>query len=221
MKPIVLCVLLFFLAWCTQVSQTPIVDIQSSGDSLGMTGVSVERTDHNQDNWKWTIEWNLVDNTQELVFDLTEDESIIYDWAIDKYSEVELNLDTYSVLELPLFDSSTEWGNLEAYYDDSGDLVKLTATFMGELGQTTYEYYLSHGVVYFLFERTQHYNAPIYDESFDEDLTRITQWWHFFNNWKLFYWYNEEGKVIDNSDELVQLEETALERLDNLLIEVQ
>jgi len=46
---------------------------------------------------------------------------------------------------------------------------------MGELGQTTYEYYLSHGVVYFLFERTQHYNAPIYDESFDEDLTRITQ----------------------------------------------
>ena len=65
-----------------------------------------------------------------------------------------------AVRKIDVYETS-EGGDAVFYYLGH-ELRKISARQLGEMGQARAEYYLLHGQPAFVFERTYHYNRPIY-----------------------------------------------------------
>lgn len=214
MKNIFLAFWLLFLAWCS-LFPTEEVDIVSE------VADAVNENSFEDGDFDAIQESDLPDDYIFTEQNMSDEESILYEAITNKYYDIELNLDTYTKVEKEIFDDASEWWKVQAFYD-GWDLVKLTATFPWEIWQKTYEYYMDHWTVYFMYERNKSYNAPVSDATYDDTLTTIDQLAHYFADWKLFYSFSENNDtIIFDAAQLKHLESITLDRLDQLLLEVQ
>lgn len=71
--------------------------------------------------------------------------------------------ENWTTIESIALEESTEGGEALFYYDND-QLKKIVARHFGELGQQLNEYYLLADELSFVFERTLHYDRPIYDD---------------------------------------------------------
>ena len=99
-------------------------------------------------------------------------------------------------------DGSTEGGEAIFYYG-AGRLEKIVTRHFGETFQQLSEYYLLHGQISFVFERSVKYNRPIYydsasmkenndNQAFDFDKSGIAEDRSYFEKGKLIHQVNNQ-----------------------------
>lgn len=124
-------------------------------------------------------------------------------------------------------DESSEGGEATFYYSNKG-LEKIVARHFGETFQLLTEYYLLHGQLSFVFEKTYRYNRPFYYDStamkksndsevFDIKKSGIIEDRSYFNKGKLIhqvnnqdcgtpftkaYLLNEQKRIVEDFDKL-------------------
>ena len=79
--------------------------------------------------------------------------------------------ENWTTIDRRTLEESTEGGEALFYYDND-QLEKIVVRHFGETGQQLNEYYLLADELSFVFERTLHYDRPIY---FDDDATMVDE----------------------------------------------
>ena len=95
---------------------------------------------------------------------------------------------------------SAEGGELVAYLSGPS-IVKISATFYGEMGRATDEYYYSNDKLIFVFRKHSHYRAPLSGK-----VVRTTENRYYFKDDKLIRWISEGKEVSSAGSEFVAKE---------------
>ncbi|MEN8124141.1 MAG: hypothetical protein ABFR32_03350 [Bacteroidota bacterium] len=135
-------------------------------------------------------------NTDLLVKDIISKSKIIKD-----------NIDIYDNKITQVLNESTEGGMATAYCDKA-ELKLIQIIWFGEIGKNIIEYYFDQDQLIFVSTQDFNYNRPIYfdqktpknivvNEVYDPDKTTVKENRFYFNNEKLFLWYNNDKQEID------------------------
>ena len=107
-----------------------------------------------------------------------------------QYAAINRNTAKYKKVKKELLGFSAEGGELIAYLSGPS-IVKISATFYGEMGRATDEFYYSNDKLIFIFRRSLHYSAPLSGK-----VVRTTENRYYFKDDKLIRWIGEDGKQV-------------------------
>lgn len=110
-----------------------------------------------------------------------------------QYAAINRKTAKYKKVKKELLGFSAEGGELVAYLSGPS-IVKISATFYGEMGRATDEYYYSKDKLIFVFRRHSHYRAPLSGK-----VVRITENRYYFKDDKLIRWIGEDGKQVSSA----------------------
>lgn len=110
-----------------------------------------------------------------------------------RYATINGAVAQYRKTERILDGLSTEGGNLVAFYDGA-TLRKLVATYFGESGRATEEYYLWDDQVFFVFRTDE-----TYDEPFGKVVTSAESRYYFVDN-RMIRWIDPDGRQVPATD---------------------
>ena len=122
------------------------------------------------------------------------------------YAAINKNLTLYRRVKKDLSGYSAEGGELIAYFHGP-TIMKIAATFFGETGKTTEEYYYWDGKMIFVFRRESHYDKPLSGKVVSTIENRF-----YFKEDKLIRSIDENGKeVAASSTEFAEKEKEYLQ----------
>ena len=107
-----------------------------------------------------------------------------------QYASINRSAAKYKKVKKELLGFSAEGGELVAYLSGPS-IVKISATFYGEMGRATDEFYYSNDKLIFIFRRHSHYRAPLTGK-----VVRTTENRYYFKDDKLIRWIGEDGKQV-------------------------
>ena len=112
---------------------------------------------------------------------------------------------------------STEGGKVTIYKDASGQVRRLTASFLGETGKGEFDYYLEGGKLRFLYERQDEYNHHIAEEG-ELKVVSYTEQRFYFAGDKLIEWLDEDHESVPAATaKYKEMERKQLETFQELL----
>ena len=106
------------------------------------------------------------------------------------YVQINHSAARYKKVKKDLSGFSTEGGVLVAYFDGP-NIVKISATFYGESGKASEEYYYWDGKLIFVLRTDYAYSKPLSGKVVRTELSRF-----YFNNDKLIRWLDENQKQV-------------------------
>jgi hypothetical protein len=106
------------------------------------------------------------------------------------YAEINRRVASYRKVKKEVAGFSAEGGDLIAYFHGPS-IMKIAATFFGETGRTTEEYYYWDGKLIFVFRRESHYDKPLSGKVVSTIENRF-----YFSDDKMIRWIDENGKQI-------------------------
>lgn len=122
-----------------------------------------------------------------------------------QYAAINRGAARYQKVKKELLGFSAEGGELFAYFSGPS-IVKISATFFGEMGRATDEFYYSNDRLIFVFRRQSHYSAPLSGK-----VVRTTENRYYFKDDKLIRWIGEDGKQVSTTaPEFGQVEDRLL-----------
>ena len=89
---------------------------------------------------------------------------------------------------------SAEGGELVAYFDGKA-IVKMVATYYGEMGRTVEEFYYRDQKLIFAFRKVLNYNRPLSGKVVSTSEERF-----YFNNDQLIRWLDPDNKPVEASN---------------------
>lgn len=101
---------------------------------------------------------------------------------------------SYRKVEKDLHGQSAEGGVLIAYYDGTA-LRKIKTTFYGEIGKSTFDYYLDEERFFYIKKECIHYDRPMYIE--DYKVTSVKESKYYFDNGDLWLWKDFKGEYVN------------------------
>ena len=110
-----------------------------------------------------------------------------------QYAAINRKVARYKKVKKELLGFSAEGGELVAYLSGPS-IVKISATFYGEMGRATDEFYYSNDKLIFIYRRHSHYHAPLTGK-----VVRITENRYYFKDDKLIRWIEEDGKQVSTT----------------------
>jgi hypothetical protein len=110
-----------------------------------------------------------------------------------QHAAINRNAARYKKVKKELLNFSAEGGELVAFFSGPS-IVKISATFYGEMGRATDEFYYSNDKLIFIFRRHSHYRMPLTGK-----VVRITENRYYFKDDKLIRWIGEDGKQVSSS----------------------
>ena len=110
-----------------------------------------------------------------------------------QYASINRNTAKYKKVKKDLMGFSAEGGELTAYFQGPS-IVKITATFYGEMGRATDEFYYSDDKLIFIFRRQANYTAPLSGKVVSTRENR-----YYFKDDKLIRWIDEDGKQVSTT----------------------
>ena len=110
-----------------------------------------------------------------------------------QYAAINRNAARYKKVKKELLNFSAEGGELVAYLSGPS-IVKISATFYGEMGRATDEFYYANDKLIFIFRRHSHYRTPLTGK-----VVRITENRYYFKDDKLLRWIGEDGKEVSTT----------------------
>ena len=123
-----------------------------------------------------------------------------------QYAAINRGAGKYKKVKKELLGFSAEGGELVAYLSGPS-IVKISATFYGEMGRATDEFYYSNDKLIFIFRKHLHYKRPLTGK-----VVRTTENRYYFKDDKLIRWIDEDGKqVLTTAPEFGQAEARLLE----------
>lgn len=118
-----------------------------------------------------------------------------------QYAAINRNAAKYQKVKKELLGFSAEGGELIAYFSGPS-IVKISATFYGEMGRATDEFYYSNDKLIFVFRRQSFYRSPLSGK-----VVRTTENRYYFKDNKLIRWIGEDGKQVSTTaPEFAQVE---------------
>lgn len=123
------------------------------------------------------------------------------------YAQINRNAAKYKKVKKDLSGFSTEGGQMIAYFDGP-NIMKIAATFYGESGKASEEYYYWDGKVIFVLRTDYRYNKPLSGK-----VVKTTESRFYFNDDKLIRWIDESGKQA--ASDTSEYQEKQKEYLDN------
>jgi hypothetical protein len=106
------------------------------------------------------------------------------------YAQINRSAAKYKKVKKELSGFSTEGGQLVAYNDGRG-IFKIAATFYGEIGKASEEYYYWDNKLIFVLRTDYRYNKPLSGK-----VVRTTVDRFYFSDDKLIRWIDENGKQV-------------------------
>lgn len=140
-----------------------------------------------------SMETELESKTEDMPFD---EEELIADIR-KKFGEINQNSASYETRSTELTAESTEGGELKSFYQN-GELKKAVASYFGEMGKLTEEYYFSEGQVFFIFTQQYTYDKPITVEG--SKVTKTDENRYYFHDHKLIRWLDPKKEKVDKSN---------------------
>lgn len=119
-----------------------------------------------------------------------------------QYAAINQKAAKYKKVKKELLGFSAEGGELVAYLSGPS-IVKITATFFGEMGRATDEFYYSNDKLIFIFRKQSHYGAPLSGK-----VVRTTENRYYFKDDKLIRWIDEKGKQVSSASSEFAAKET-------------
>lgn len=124
-----------------------------------------------------------------------------------KYSDIRMNLDSYTTDIIDIWGESAEGGEVTAYYDNE-EIKLIKVIWYGETGKRQIEYYFYNEKLIFSFNQNFKYNRSIWwsiedaelvgdDELFDPKKTIIIEDRYYFKNDRLFLWLDHDKNEVD------------------------
>lgn len=107
-----------------------------------------------------------------------------------QYASINRNLAKYRKVKKSLLGFSAEGGELIAYFNGPA-IMKISATFYGEMGRMTEELYYSNDKLIFIFRKRSNYNAPLSGK-----VTSTVENRYYFKDDKLIRWIGEDGGLV-------------------------
>jgi hypothetical protein len=104
------------------------------------------------------------------------------------YAQINRDARLYRKVKKELSGFSAEGGELVAYFHGPS-IMKMVATYFGEGGKATEEYYYWDGKLIFVLRTDYRYNRPLTGKVVKTDVSRF-----YFNDDKLIRWIDENGK---------------------------
>ena len=112
------------------------------------------------------------------------------------YKAVNSELRSYRRVKKSLAGETTEGGGLDGYF--KGDvLMKMVASYYGEMGKRIEEYYFLGGELSFTFVRSYSYDKPITIDGFK--VNKIDERRYYFHKEKLIRWLGPNKEKISES----------------------
>jgi len=108
------------------------------------------------------------------------------------YAQINRSAPNYRKVKKELSGFSAEGGEMIAYFHGP-TVMKIVATFFGETGKATEEYYYWDGKLIFVFSRDSRYTKPLSGK-----VASTTEDRFYFTNDKLIRWIDENGKEVAN-----------------------
>lgn len=130
-----------------------------------------------------TIALSLIDQVQAQTSDPIET-------IRQHYTQINRNAPNYRKVKKSLAGFSAEGGEMIAYFHGP-TIMKIVATFFGETGRATEEYYYWDGKLIFVFRKDSRYSQPLSGK-----VVASTEDRFYFNNDKLIRWIGENGKEV-------------------------
>ena len=122
------------------------------------------------------------------------------------YAAINKNVPLYRRVRKDLFGYSAEGGELIAYFHGP-TIMKIAATFFGETGKSTEEYYYWDGKLIFVFRKEARYDKPLSGKVVATKENRL-----YFKDDKMIRWIDENGKeVAPGSTEFAEKEKEYLQ----------
>ena len=112
------------------------------------------------------------------------------------YTDINKNARLYRRVKKNLSGFSTEGGQLVAYFHGPS-IMKMVATFLGESGKATEEYYYWNGRLIFVFRTEDRYDKPLSGKVVEKKESRF-----YFTDDKLLRWIDESGKQVPSESNL-------------------
>jgi len=106
------------------------------------------------------------------------------------YTAINRKQARYRKVKKELSGFSAEGGVLTAYFDGQ-NIVKMLATYYGEMGRTNEEFYYRDGKLIFVLRTELNYNRPLSGKVVSRKLSRF-----YFHDDKLIRWIDETGKTV-------------------------
>jgi hypothetical protein len=112
------------------------------------------------------------------------------------YTQINANVPRYRRVKKELSGFSAEGGELLAYFHGPS-IMKMVATYLGESGKASEEYYFWDGKLIFVLRTEFRYDEPLSGK-----VTAKTENRFYFSNDKLIRWIDENGKQVasDSTD---------------------
>ncbi len=107
-----------------------------------------------------------------------------------QYAAINRGAARYKKVKKELLGFSAEGGELVAF-TRGPSIVKMTATFYGEMGRATDEFYYANDKLIFIYRKHSHYNRPLTGK-----VVRTTENRFYFKDDKLIRWIGEDGKQV-------------------------
>ncbi|HEX6186841.1 MAG TPA: hypothetical protein VFZ40_02070 [Pyrinomonadaceae bacterium] len=107
-----------------------------------------------------------------------------------QYAAINRSAAKYKKVKKELLGFSAEGGELVAYLSGPS-IVKISATFYGEMGRATDEFYYSKDKLIFVFRKHLHYTSHLSGK-----VARTTENRYYFKDDKLIRWIGEDGKQV-------------------------
>jgi len=107
-----------------------------------------------------------------------------------QYERINNRQRKYRQIRKELSGFSAEGGQLTAYFDGQA-IAKIVATYFGEGGKTTEEFYYSAGKLVFVFRRESRYDRPLSGKVVARKESRF-----YFQDDRLIKWIDEDGNSV-------------------------
>lgn len=108
----------------------------------------------------------------------------------EHYAEINRKASSYRKVKKELSGFSAEGGELLAYFHGPS-IMKMAATFFGETGKATEEYYYWEGKLIFVLQTDHRYDKPLSGKVVKKTENRF-----YFKDDKLIRWIDENGKQV-------------------------
>ncbi|PNK61064.1 hypothetical protein [Psychrobacter sp. FDAARGOS_221] len=140
------------------------------------------------------------------------------------YAEVNNNLGSYQLTNIDNHGHSTEGGVIK-FYTDQNQIRLIEEIYYGETGKYSLQYYFANNDLYFVFEQTVRYNAPIsFDtpslgmEAFDIKKSKIAENRYYFYNGSMIQWLDEDKQSVSpNNSRYINKQNQLLRAVENAL----
>lgn len=109
------------------------------------------------------------------------------------YAQINSKVPSYRKVKKELAGFSAEGGELVAYFHGPS-IMKMVATYFGETGKATEEYYYWNGKLIFVFRQESRYDKPLSGKVVSKKENRF-----YFADDKLIRWIDENGKEVTDT----------------------